>query len=50
MNPPILKSNNSVKSFKRNNHFDVENTKDGDNSFSKNKRKSKKNLDETQMF
>jgi predicted transcriptional regulator len=43
MNPPVLKSNISLKPFKRNSHFDAENTKDSDNSFSKNKRRSKKN-------
>lgn len=44
MNPPVLrKSNNTLKPFKRNNHFDVDNTKDSDNSFTRNQKETKKN-------
>jgi hypothetical protein len=38
MNPPILKSNKTLKSSKRNRHFDADKAKDNGNSFS---RKSK---------
>lgn len=44
MNPPVLrKSNNTLKPFKRNSHFDADNTKDSDNSFTKNQKEIKKN-------
>ena len=42
MNPPVLKSNNSLKPFKRKSHFDAENTKDSDNGFSRRQKKIKK--------
>jgi predicted transcriptional regulator len=42
MDPPVLKSNNSLKPFKRKRHFDAENTKDSDNSFSKKQKEIKK--------
>ena len=44
MNPPVLrKSNNTLKPFKRNSHFDADNTKDSDNSFTRNQKEIKKN-------
>jgi predicted transcriptional regulator len=44
MNPPVLrKSNNTLKPFKRNNHFDADNTKDSDDSFTRNQKVIKKN-------
>jgi predicted transcriptional regulator len=43
MNPPVLrKSNNTLKPFKRNSHFDADNTKDSDNSFTRNQKEIKK--------
>lgn len=42
MNPPVLKSNNSLKPFKRKRRFDAENTKDGDSSFGKKQKEIKK--------
>ena len=42
MNPPVLKSNNTVKPFKRNTHFDAEGTKDSDNSFTRNQKGDQK--------
>lgn len=43
MNPPVLKSNNTLKPFKRNRHFDADNTRDSDNSFTRNQNEIKKN-------
>ena len=44
MNPPVLrKSNNTLIPFKRNSHFDADNTKDSDNSFTRNQKEIKKN-------
>ena len=46
MNPPVLrKSNNTLKPFKRNSHFDDDNTKDSDNSFTRNQKEIKKKND-----
>ena len=43
MNPPVLrKSNNTPKPFKRNSHFDANNTKESDNSFTINQKEIKK--------
>ena len=43
MNPPVLrKSNNTLKPFKRNSHFDADNTKDSDNSLLEIKSRSKR--------
>lgn len=46
MNPPFLKSNNTVKPFKRKRRFDADNTSDSDNSFTRNQKGIKKNQDE----
>ena len=43
MNPPILKSNNTVKQFKRKGRFDADSTRDSDNSFTRNQKEIKKN-------
>lgn len=43
MNPPVLKSNISLKPFKTNHHFDVDNAKDSDNTFSRNQKEVEKN-------
>jgi len=44
MNPPVLrKSNNTLKPFKRNSHFDSDTTKDSDNRFTRNQKGIKKN-------
>jgi len=44
INPPVLrKSNNTLIPFKRNSHFDADNTKDSDNSFTRNQKEIKKN-------
>lgn len=43
MNPPVLKSNNTPKPFKRNSHVDADNTKDSDNSFTGNQKEIEKN-------
>jgi hypothetical protein len=46
MNLPILrKSNNTLKAFKANSHFHADdNTKDSDNSLTRNQKEIKKNL------
>ena len=36
MNPAVLKSNNTLKPFKRKRHFDADNTRYSDNSFTSN--------------
>lgn len=46
MNPPILKSNNTLKSTKRNRHFDADKAKDSGNSFSRNQKVIKRNQSE----
>lgn len=43
MNPPVLKSNNTVKPFKRKKRFDADNTGDSDNGYIKNQKETKKN-------
>lgn len=44
MNPPVLrKSNNSLKPLKKSSHFDADNTKDSDNSFTRNLKEIKEN-------
>ena len=44
MNPPVLsKSNNTLKPFKRNSHFNADNTKDSDNSFTRYQKEITKN-------
>jgi predicted transcriptional regulator len=50
MNPPILKSNNTVKPFKRKRHSEADNTRDSDDSFTRNQKEIKKNQLEKQMF
>lgn len=43
LNPPVLrKSNNTLKPFKRSGHFDVDNTNDSDNNFTRNQEEIKK--------
>jgi hypothetical protein len=42
VNPTVLKSNNSLKPFKRKKRFDGENTRDIDNSFNKKQKEIKK--------
>jgi hypothetical protein len=42
MNPPVLKSNNTVKPFKRKRHSDADNTKDSDNSCGRKQKEIKK--------
>ena len=39
----LRKSNNTLKPFKGNNHFDADNTKNSDNSLSRNQKETKKN-------
>jgi predicted transcriptional regulator len=43
MNPPVLKSNNTVKPFQRKRRFDADNTRDSDSSFTRNQKEIKKN-------
>lgn len=43
MNPPVLKSNNTVKPFKRKKRFDADHTRDSDNSLTRNQKGIKKN-------
>jgi hypothetical protein len=38
MNPPVLKSNNTVKPFQRKRRFDADNTRDSHNSFTRNQK------------
>jgi len=42
MNPPVLKSNNTLKPFKRKRSYDADNTRDSDNSFTSNQKEIKK--------
>ena len=46
MNPPVLKSNNTMKPFKRKRRFDADNTRDSDNSFTRNQKEVNKNQHE----
>lgn len=42
MNPPVLKSNNTLNPFKRKRHSDADNTRYSDNSFTSNQKEFKK--------
>lgn len=42
MNPPVLKSNNTLNPFKRKRHSDADNTRYSDNSFTSNQKEIKK--------
>lgn len=43
LNPPLLKSNNTIKPFKRNSHLDASETNDSYNSSPKNQKEIKRN-------
>ena len=42
MNPPVLKSNNTLNPFKRRRHSGADNTRYSDNSFTSNQKETKK--------
>lgn len=46
MNPPVLKSNNTMKPFNRKRRFDADNTRDSDNGFTRNQKEINKNQHE----